>query len=140
MIHSIHAAGVRSTPFNFIRGNPNATGGAGRWSSTRSSTRRSIADCAACHKPGTYALPNNANYAWTVVDAEPALGATTRRPSTRCESVRQGPAAGTCGSCHDSSSAKAHFAMNTSVDIGAESCSVCHGPGRLNDPAAAHKR
>lgn len=33
-----------------------------------------------------------------------------------------------CGACHDSPSAQAHIAVNTSGS-GAEACAICHGPG-----------
>ncbi|MDP1646601.1 MAG: OmcA/MtrC family decaheme c-type cytochrome [Rubrivivax sp.] len=139
MVHSIHAAGIRSTPFNFIRGNPAGGSGQGPIVFDEVGYPARIADCAACHKPGTYAVPNNDNYAWSVVDAQPALGATPGAFNPLL-SVRQGPATGSCGSCHDSSSARAHFAINTAFEIGAEGCNICHGPGRANDPAVAHKR
>jgi OmcA/MtrC family decaheme c-type cytochrome len=139
MIHSIHAAGMRTVPFNFIRGNPNATGGNGPMVFDEVGYPARIADCAACHKPGTYNIPDNANYAWSVIDAQPALGATAAAFNPLL-SVRQGPATGTCGSCHDSAASRAHYAINTASEIGAESCSVCHGPGKSYDPAAAHKR
>jgi OmcA/MtrC family decaheme c-type cytochrome len=139
MIHSIHAAGIRTTPFNFIRGNPNATGGAGPMVFDEIGYPGRIADCAACHRPGTYATPSAGNLAWSVIDAQPALGATPAAFNPLL-SIRQGPATGACGSCHDSPAARAHFAINTASDIGAEGCAVCHGPGRTNDPALAHKR
>lgn len=139
MIHSIHAAGIRNTPFNFIRGNPNATGGNGPMVFDEVGYPGRIADCAACHKPGTYAMPSNDNYAWSVIDAQPSLVATAAAFSPLV-ATRQGPATGTCGSCHDSSASKAHFAINTATEIGAEACSTCHGPGRANDPVNAHKR
>jgi hypothetical protein len=34
-----------------------------------------------------------------------------------------------CGACHDSDAAQAHISVQTSTG-GAESCSVCHGPGK----------
>lgn len=138
MIHGIHAAGVRdpSDPFNFIRGNVAATtGGQGPHPFEDVGYPARISDCAACHKAGTYGLPNNARYAWTVIDAQPALGAIASfNPAL---SVRQGPATGACGSCHNSFAAKAHFASNTASALGAESCATCHGPGATFE---AHKK
>jgi hypothetical protein len=49
---------------------------------------------------------------------------------------RVGPATAACGTCHNSESAKAHFALNTATSIGAESCGTCHGPGRQNEAHA----
>jgi hypothetical protein len=42
-----------------------------------------------------------------------------------------------CGSCHDSDTAQAHIAAQTSGS-GMESCAVCHGPGRNEDVAVVH--
>jgi cytochrome c553 len=42
-----------------------------------------------------------------------------------------------CGSCHDSDTAQAHIAAQTS-GTGVESCAVCHGPGRIEDVAVVH--
>lgn len=145
MIHSIHAANIRKAqnpgdPFNFIRGNPNATGGNGPMVFEDVAYPARIADCAACHLPNTYAVPNNDRYAWSVIDAQPALvtaaNAATFNPAL---TIRQGPGAAACGSCHNGTAAMAHFASNTVAPIG-ESCNVCHGPGSPNDPAVAHKR
>ena len=141
MVHSIHAADIRKAqnpldPFNFIRGNPLGSGGAGPMVFEDVGYPGQIADCAACHKPGTYAVPGNDRYAWSVVNAEPALvtaaNALTFNPAL---TERQGPAAAACGSCHISTSAKAHFAANTITPIG-ESCAVCHGAGSAFE---AHK-
>jgi OmcA/MtrC family decaheme c-type cytochrome len=57
--------------------------------------------------------------------------------------------AGTCGTCHDGDSAKAHMRQNGGVfdavggktltpSTATESCAVCHGEGRSVDTAAAH--
>jgi hypothetical protein len=42
-----------------------------------------------------------------------------------------------CGSCHDSSAAQAHIAVQTAPG-GAESCAVCHGPYRDQDVVKVH--
>ncbi len=139
MIHSIHAAGVRTIPFNFIRGNPVPGGGNGPMVFDEVGYPGRLADCAACHRPGTTAMPDNAGYGWSVIDAQPSLVATAAAFDPRV-SVRQGPGAGTCGSCHDGQASRAHYAINTASEIGAESCSVCHGPGKPNDPVSAHAR
>jgi OmcA/MtrC family decaheme c-type cytochrome len=155
MLHSIHAgfvgqgtlqrsAGLLNTPFNFIRANPFASGGNGPMVFDEVVYPAQIADCAACHRPGTYALPDNLRYAWTVVDiaatknpdgsvATPgALGtAATFNPAL---SIRVGPATGACGSCHDGSTAKAHMQQNSAG--GVETCVLCHAPGKS---AEAHK-
>lgn len=140
MLHAIHAGQARKNnpptekPFNFIRGNPNASGGSGPMVFQDIVFPARVQDCASCHKAGTYNAVDNPNFAWTVTNAQPALGtATTFDPLA---SVRQGPSTGACGSCHNSASAAAHFATQTAAR--GETCVLCHGPGRVNDPAAAH--
>jgi hypothetical protein len=59
-------------------------------------------------------------------------------PSFADKMIRTAPNAAACGTCHDDSSDKAHFQVNTSFTLGAESCDVCHGPGRTADVAVAH--
>jgi hypothetical protein len=43
-----------------------------------------------------------------------------------------------CGACHDSDAAAAHIDVQTSTH-GAESCAVCHGPGKEWNVALVHK-
>jgi OmcA/MtrC family decaheme c-type cytochrome len=148
MIHAIHAGAERkaqnaSDPFNFIRGNPNATGGNGPMVFENVVYPAQISDCQSCHKPGTYGLPNNASYAWSVQKAaldNDATGLTGGLGSittfSPAKMFRVGPATAACGTCHNSESAKAHFALNTATSIGAESCGTCHGPGRQNEAHA----
>jgi OmcA/MtrC family decaheme c-type cytochrome len=140
LIHSIHAAPIRdeSDPYNFIRANPfQTTGGSGPMVFQDVPYPMQPADCTACHKPGTYGLPDNARYGWSVVDASPALVAPANAASFNpALTYRQGPGAGACGSCHNSSSSKAHFAVNTSTATAGESCGTCHGAGKAYE---AHK-
>ncbi len=134
MIHSIHAGALRkanrpSDPFNFIRGNPNATGGNGPMVFEDVVYPAQIADCQSCHLGGTYRVPANDSYAWSAIDLQPSLvsaaNAATFNPGL---TVRQGPGTAACGSCHNDTASRAHFASNTVAPIG-ESCNTCHGPG-----------
>ncbi|HEU4417883.1 MAG TPA: hypothetical protein VFT55_03035 [Planctomycetota bacterium] len=43
-----------------------------------------------------------------------------------------------CGSCHDSTDAQAHIAVNKDA-FGNESCGVCHSRGREWDVERMHK-
>lgn len=78
-------------------------------------------DCASCHGAD--------NTAWEV-------------PDNRDHPVDQGrPVASwaiVCGACHDSSAALAHIDAQTSPVTGAESCSICHDPGKENSVHAVH--
>jgi OmcA/MtrC family decaheme c-type cytochrome len=139
MIHSIHAGEERkaqdpSNPFNFIRGNPNASGGSGPMVFENVVYPAQIADCKTCHVANSYRVPANDRFAWSAVDAQPSLVATAAA-FTPTKTIRQGPGTAACGSCHITTAARAHFASNTALGIG-ETCNVCHGPGGI---AEAHK-
>jgi OmcA/MtrC family decaheme c-type cytochrome len=140
MIHSIHAGAQRkaqdpSNPFNFIRGNPNATGGNGPMVFEDVVYPAQITDCLTCHtNPASYRVPANDRFAWSAIDVQPSLVATAGA-FTPTTTIRQGPSTAACGSCHITTAAKAHFATNTALGIG-ETCNTCHGPGAV---AEAHK-
>jgi len=139
MIHSIHAGAERkaqdpANPFNFIRGNPNASGGSGPMVFQNVVYPAQIADCKTCHVANSYRVPANDSFAWSAIDAQPSLVATAAA-FTPTKTIRQGPGTAACGSCHITTSARAHFATNTAVGIG-ETCNTCHGPGGV---AEAHK-
>ena len=142
LIHGIHAARMReeqnpADPFNFIRGNPNVSGGSGPMVFQEVAYPGLISDCDACHKPGTITVPGNDNYPWTAFDAQPSLVAAANAASFNPTlKYRVGPAAGACGTCHSSTASQAHFEANTSNSLGAESCAVCHGPGKTYEAHA----
>jgi OmcA/MtrC family decaheme c-type cytochrome len=138
MLHSLHAGAERKAqnpadPFNFIRGNPLASGGSGPMVFQDFVYPAQISDCRSCHVEGTFGLPGTRQnvpadrLAWSVIDAQPALGTVATFDPTK--SVRIGPSQAACGSCHNSTSAKAHFATFTQPQ--AEGCATCHGPGRI---------
>jgi OmcA/MtrC family decaheme c-type cytochrome len=90
-----------------------------------------LRECGQCHLDGTSGLPladTNAAYAIEVIDT---AGAATSRTI--------GPAAATCGGCHSSSGASAHFETNT-TSSGAEACAACHGAGASISVESAHAR
>jgi OmcA/MtrC family decaheme c-type cytochrome len=144
MIHSIHAAPFREEqnpddPYNFIRSNPNVGGGSGPMVFQDVPYPLQVSDCQACHKSGTQLLPEGAaatGLGWSVYDAQPALGSFVTDTPVGVNafnpllSIRKGPAAAACTTCHNSAEAAAHVAANTSAAARAESCVVCHGEGR----------
>jgi OmcA/MtrC family decaheme c-type cytochrome len=139
MLHLLHGQGFNSEVFNFLRSNPNATtGGANAYEFQEVRYPGRLDDCKTCHTATGYRLPLNASALWTVYEAFPGLSATTTAPSFPGSMTRTAPTSAACGTCHDDSSDKAHFAINTSIALGAESCDVCHGPGRSADVEAAH--
>jgi OmcA/MtrC family decaheme c-type cytochrome len=134
MIHSIHAGDMRkannpSDPFNFIRGNPNATGGNGPMVFEDVVYPAQVGDCRTCHIAGTYKVPANDSFAWSAIDVQPSLVSAANAASFNpALTMRQGPGTAACGSCHNDTASRAHFASNTVAPIG-ESCNTCHGSG-----------
>jgi OmcA/MtrC family decaheme c-type cytochrome len=97
--------------------------------------------CEGCHVAGSYYTAR-----------EGAL-AISKLPGTNASNVFDdtwdSATAGTCGTCHDSDSARAHMVQNGGAfdvngdktltpSTATESCVVCHGEGRAADTAAAH--
>jgi OmcA/MtrC family decaheme c-type cytochrome len=139
MVHLLHGQGFNSETFNFLRSNPNATaGGANAYEFQEVRYPGRLDDCKTCHTATGFRLPLNPNALWTVYEAFPGLAATTVAPSFANQMVRTAPTTAACGTCHDDASDRAHFDLNTSLAIGAESCDVCHGPGRTADVEVAH--
>jgi hypothetical protein len=77
-------------------------------------------NCASCH--------GASNPAWAVPAAR---NHPAQLRETRVWAI-------SCGSCHDSSAAQAHIAVQTSAE-GAESCAVCHGAGKEWNVELMHK-
>lgn len=102
---------------------------------------QSLANCEACHLPGTY---NAARTEALPISTGPGADATLYTDDTWSSAT-----AGTCGTCHDSTAAKAHMTQNGGAfgvaggktlapSSSSEACAVCHGPGRPEDTAKAH--
>lgn len=102
---------------------------------------QSLSNCEACHLPGTY---NAARSAALPISTGPGADATLYTDDTWSSAT-----AGTCGTCHDSSAARAHMTQNGGAfDVAGgktlvpssttEACAVCHGAGRPEDTAKAH--
>jgi len=102
---------------------------------------QSLANCEACHLPGTY---NAARTEALPISIGPGADATLYTDDTWSSAT-----AGTCGTCHDSTAAKAHMTQNGGAlgvaggktltpSSTSEACAVCHGPGRAEDTAKVH--
>jgi OmcA/MtrC family decaheme c-type cytochrome len=139
MLHFLHGGAMTVDKFNFLRSNPNSTtGGANAYNFEHVSYPGELADCKSCHSTdAAYDLPLNANALSTVYDAFPGL--TTTLPSSQGLMTRKLPTQAACGSCHDSTDAKVHFATNTIVGTG-EACDTCHAVGRDADVVQAHSK
>ena len=100
-----------------------------------------LANCEACHLPGTY---NTARTAAIAISTGPGADLSSYTDDTWVTAT-----AGTCGTCHDSAPAKAHMGQNGGAfDVvgdkslmpssTTEACAVCHGAGRSVDTVKAH--
>jgi len=142
MLHLLHGQGFNSEEFNFLRSNPNSSGGgANAYSFGAVRYPGRLDDCKTCHTAAGYTALPPSDALWTVYNAFAGLSAAVlpvAPPSFANQMTRLAPTTAACGTCHDDASDRAHFNLNTSLAIGAESCDVCHGPGRTADVAVAH--
>ena len=149
MTHAIHAASVRTTPYEFVRN-----------SGTRGINYYNFADvgypakpnnCLMCHKPGTFtSVPAGALATNFVTNdgniTDPATAAAARATVPNALDLVVSPFASSCIACHDTPLAAAHMAQNGAFVYGArgdmgnsvETCALCHGPGRSADIVTAH--
>jgi OmcA/MtrC family decaheme c-type cytochrome len=105
-----------------------------------------LGNCEGCHLPDTY-YP---------VDATPGSGVQPTtfdagNPAVLTDDRAVTPNSSACSGCHDAAEARTHMELNggsftaTKTETGAlasgtiETCSVCHGSGRLADVRDAHQ-
>jgi OmcA/MtrC family decaheme c-type cytochrome len=102
---------------------------------------QSLGNCEACHTTGTYFTARSGAVA---ISTGPGAD-----PKLYTDDTWDTATAGTCGTCHDSASAKAHMGQNGGAfdvvgdkslmpSTTTEACAVCHGAGRSVDTAKAH--
>jgi len=102
---------------------------------------QSLSRCEACHIAGAYYTAREGALAISKLPGANEFNVT--------DDTWDSATAGTCGTCHDGDSAKAHMRQNGGVfdavggktltpSTATESCAVCHGEGRSVDTAAAH--
>ena len=158
MIHGIHAGRDRVNPFRDARDRTPST--IQLLDFARMDFPGQLNNCETCHVAGTYssvplnALPSTYESVDAAYDAAIAAGTATPALAKAALSTNSGtdrvtsPFAGACVSCHDSAATQSHIKLqggklqvnrNSGV-AGSESCVTCHGPGRSEDPAIAHKR
>jgi OmcA/MtrC family decaheme c-type cytochrome len=140
MIHMLHAGGTREAPLVVYGFN----GSIHDFSHVVFPGR--LSNCGTCHRENTY-YPVGPTVQATTIDTGPDR-------STAFDDINISPNAAVCTACHDSDLAQAHVEQNggafdvvqgadgmlISLERGAitETCSVCHGPGRLADVEAVH--
>jgi OmcA/MtrC family decaheme c-type cytochrome len=153
LIHGIHAAKERDTPFVFVR--DRGTSGVYGYDWSHVSFPQVPGNCHACHTATGYGIDVARN-------ALPSTGRTTSGSSTEDRAavlaargsvpnstdLLSTPVTAACVGCHDGALAKAHMqqngglleasraAWNPATTI--ETCTLCHGPGKVADIATAH--
>ena len=139
MIHAIHGASKRENPYVVY--------GFGSSVNDFSGLRFPgiLNNCRACHKADTFTLPLASSVLATTVDT----GNILVNPSyitDQTDDLVISPVSTVCSTCHDSSVAQTHMQQNggqfsilvTNVNNSAETCEVCHGPGRIADVVEVH--
>jgi len=112
-----------------------------------------LGNCETCHARSGYTLPlASSNRGTTTDNGATKIGVNLfSSPAAMADLLDDGkttPTAAACSACHDGSEALAHMTINgagfnvlqSAIDAGAptETCSVCHGPGRLADVKTVH--
>ncbi len=102
---------------------------------------QSLANCEACHTPGTY---NAARSGAIAISTGSGTDLFNMKDDTWDTAT-----SGTCAGCHTSGTATAHMEQNGgqfgvvggktfAPSSASEACAVCHGPGRTADTAVVH--
>ncbi|MGE5185361.1 MAG: multiheme c-type cytochrome, partial [Acidobacteriota bacterium] len=149
MIHKIHMGDELSQPY--VLGSfppPSAMNPAGTpvdFGKTRYPRPRT--DCEACHlgKNWTVPLQNSSMYLPSTAMEMTCSEDPAADPDNYCEpaffmpsqTIKIGPTASVCTSCHDQPATAAHAMVNTTA-AGAEACATCHGTGMAWDVANFH--
>jgi len=161
MIHGIHASAQRTIPFDFVRGRND--GIYYDWSHVTFPAEAGTSNCLACHRSGTYRIPSDPNLLPTTVrttqaadglDADFTAAQAARDAVPNAEDWVNSPIASSCAYCHDTPLAAIHMMQNgaelsdknpdnvnfvqRSAANPAESCAICHGPGKSADVDLVH--
>ena len=145
LIHSIHAAARRAdqgaAPF-IVCGNSNSV-----HDFSHVVYPGAINNCESCHLP-----PTSDNPSYYGRDPTKRLAITRHAGADRTaltDDTADSPTAGTCVACHSTSTALSHMTQNGGVFGGpklangqvanqAETCAICHGPGKTADVREVH--
>jgi OmcA/MtrC family decaheme c-type cytochrome len=162
LIHGIHAGRDRVNPFRDAR-DSTSRGEITLLDFARMDFPGKLNNCETCHVAGTYSgvplstLPSTHETIDAAYDAALAAGtATTVNAKNALATTNANatdhvttPFAAACVSCHDAASTQSHIKLqggqiqvNRSAvgQLVGESCTTCHGAGKTEDPAVAHKR
>ena len=151
LIHGIHAAEVRTTPYEFVR-NFRDNARVYDWSDVH--YPGILSDCGGCHLEGTYGLPlvdgllPTTNVTGDGTDATTDAVKTARENMPNDTDLVLSPVSSTCYMCHDGEATVAHMEQNGGAinwtraqyvaDEPFETCEVCHETGSLSGLEIAH--
>jgi OmcA/MtrC family decaheme c-type cytochrome len=139
MIHGIHSAAKREKPF-VVYG---FGGSVNDFSTVR--FPGVLDNCRTCHKPDTFTLPLASGVLATTVNSGAAVVTAASLADHTDDHVTTATSV-VCSTCHDTAIAQTHMEQNggqfsilvTNASNGAETCEVCHGPGRIADVSEVH--
>jgi OmcA/MtrC family decaheme c-type cytochrome len=163
MIHGIHASGIRTAPYEFVRNRSN--GLYFDWSEVTFPAENGTRNCLLCHRPGTYQLPLDENVLLTTVRTTATSDGldnddfnvvlTARASVPNASDWVNSSTSSTCYYCHDNAAALAHIRINGGTisvadpafgdftqrqnATGVETCNVCHGAGKIADVSVVHQ-
>jgi len=135
LIHSIHAAGKRETPYYVWGFGPREHD----FSHVRYPAP--LNKCTMCHIEDSYQLPLATSVLATTVDSN-----SNSDPN---DDLNITPTAAVCSSCHDGQLERAHMIQNGGASFSVlqadidnwqtvETCQFCHGPGATHDVKLVH--
>ncbi len=138
LIHALHASAYREVPYQVVGFSGFTTY---VYDEEEVQYPGRLQNCNGCHINDSYRLPLAGSVLATTLDT----GAVLSDPA---DDTLVTAISSTCSSCHDSALASAHMTQNggdfsateASITGGAstETCTVCHGPGRISDIDIAH--
>ncbi len=152
MIHGIHASAFRTTPYEFVR--DRGTSGVYYYNWSEVTFPGQLAKCQTCHDEGTYELPLADDLLPTTLrtssgpgEDRPAIAAA-RASVPNATDLIASPVSAACYPCHDSWMSVAHMEQNGGAiewergvwesEKPVETCTICHGPGRMADLEVVH--
>lgn len=151
LIHSIHSSGLRASPYRFVRDRGNS--GLYFYDFSEVTFPGVLNNCQTCHKPGTYgtelpgAVTLTTDKTTDGVDINGAAVIKARTTVPNLPDLVSTPTGSACASCHNSTMATAHMKQNGSVlrwqrgnvaPTFVETCTLCHGKGRVSDVELMH--
>jgi OmcA/MtrC family decaheme c-type cytochrome len=139
LIHAIHGAEKRENPY-VVYGFGNSV-----HDFSQVGFPGILSNCRACHKADTFTLPLAPGLLASTVDTGNILTNPAYLADQTDDQVTT-PTSFVCSTCHDSAVAQTHMEQNggqfsilvTTVNNSAETCEVCHGPGRIADVVEVH--